>query len=603
MEDIEEYERKMKNNKMEKSGKIYSETMKTADGDIIGEVRYNDHYKTYQVVIDGVTYEEFKSKAEAIENLNNAGFGKMAKGGAVGDTIADRYARLTKTEGKRLDELSKKVRINEQTEAEDVEWDKLVHKYRGWDYANKMAKGGGVHTMPNGEVMLDSEHYAKGGNVDDNIIDTKQAKNHDEVYNILDKWGNKKRIVNAPSWDLETPYSRGWVEEGEKITVILKKVIEVGKPTFYIWSWKKVYKEGGIINNGEYGAIIDWKNFTLNELDAFLKYWSIGKGEIEINLFAPKGVDYVRTIDYKKYGNEKLSVGDVGKQAKITKGSENIYLDITVYNEKNEEYVIGLYSKENHNGLKQIAKDLIDKYAKGGTISDAKSIFDKYEKNEDNNYHAENIVLLAKHFGTDEDIDTANKIIKQRNKLGYMPKDMSEKSSEISKRLYPKLIQELNQTNNKTNTMEQEKIEKFVEIAKSTNKVASEIAIRKLKEAGLDKNGKEIKEEAPKQVRKVVAKKVTPKKVESTPKKVEKSNEPDCDDLYEQYEKRKKAQKKAKNAPQKTETTKNKEKIEKVEDSIDVQFKAGKLTKEALQKMYKETKALLVKIEKYLAKL
>ena len=27
------------------------------------------------------------------------------------------------------------------------------------------ANGGGVHTMPNGEVMLDSEHYAKGGNV------------------------------------------------------------------------------------------------------------------------------------------------------------------------------------------------------------------------------------------------------------------------------------------------------------------------------------------------------------------------------------------------------------------------------------------------------
>ena len=30
-----------------------------------------------------------------------------------------------------------------------------------YDYA----KGGGVHTMPNGEVMLDSEHYAKGGDL------------------------------------------------------------------------------------------------------------------------------------------------------------------------------------------------------------------------------------------------------------------------------------------------------------------------------------------------------------------------------------------------------------------------------------------------------
>jgi hypothetical protein len=286
------------------------------------------------------------------------------------------------------------------------------------------------------------------------------------------------------------------------------------------------FEKGGIINNGQYGAIIDWQNFTLNELNAFLKYWSIGEGEIEINLFAPKGIDYVKSVDYKKYGNEKLSVGDVGKQSKITKGSENIYLDITVYNEKNEEYVIGLYSKENHNGLKQIAKDLIDKYEKGGTI---------------------------------------NQPIKHN--------------------------------------MTQEQIEKFVGIAKSTNKVASEIAIKKLKEAGLDANGKEIKAEVSKQVKKVVAKKVMPKKEKTTPKKVEKNAEPDCDDLYEQYKKRKMAQKKAKQSPQKTETTKNKEKIEKVEDSLDSRFKAGKLTKKELQKMYNETKVLLEKIKKYLQKL
>jgi hypothetical protein len=69
--------------------------------------------------------------------------GSTVKGGGVGDTIADRYARLTKTEAKRLDELSKKVRINEQTDEEDIEWDKLVHKYRGWDYKGygKYAKG------------------------------------------------------------------------------------------------------------------------------------------------------------------------------------------------------------------------------------------------------------------------------------------------------------------------------------------------------------------------------------------------------------------------------------------------------------------------------
>jgi hypothetical protein len=64
-------------------GGIYSRTMKTPDGNIMGKVQYNDFWKTYQVVIDGVVEEEFKTKEEAIENLKNAGFDKMALGGGI----------------------------------------------------------------------------------------------------------------------------------------------------------------------------------------------------------------------------------------------------------------------------------------------------------------------------------------------------------------------------------------------------------------------------------------------------------------------------------------------------------------------------------------
>ena len=525
--------------------------------------------------------------------------------------------------------------------------------------------------------LSDATHYLDGENEHDKYEDGGEVSNGDVKFNYM----MLDRLRSDCDYYLGNGNRSERILRGENVNEHIKEMKKLwnslpddGKPEWlsmedieeYERKMKNEYEDGGSINNGEHGAIIDWQNFTLNELNEFLNYWSIGKGEIEINLFAPKGIDYVKSIDYKKYGNEKLSVGDVGKQAIITKGSENIYLDITVYNEKNEEYKIGLYSKENHKGLKEIAQDIIvkfekggivertyssaktigkesqdfksegidyvggirewnklteeeqrqiivdleknwerNKFEKGGTIQDANSIFKKYEKNEDNNYHAENVLLLAKHFGTDEDIDTATKIIKERNKVGYVPKNMSDKSSEISSRLYPKLIQALNKTNDKPNTniMTQEQIQELVGITKSTNKVASEIATKKLKQLGLDANGKEIKAEEPKQVRKVVAKKVMPKKVATAPKKVEKSNEPDCDDLYEQYAKRQKAQKKAKNAPQKTETTKNKEKIEKVEDSLDAQFKSGKLTKAMLQKMYTETKALLAKIEKYLAKL
>jgi hypothetical protein len=64
-------------------GGIYSRTMKTPDGNITGKVQYNDFWKTYQVVIDGVVEEEFKTKEEAIKNLKNAGFDKMALGGGI----------------------------------------------------------------------------------------------------------------------------------------------------------------------------------------------------------------------------------------------------------------------------------------------------------------------------------------------------------------------------------------------------------------------------------------------------------------------------------------------------------------------------------------
>jgi hypothetical protein len=721
MEDIEEYERKMKN-EYEDGGYINS-------NDIDAELENFD--------IDDLDSFETMLYEQYLPSLGKVGALQVIINNVEGDYT----------------QLSEGLAILAEKQISNQEWDEESMRRNGYEkggFVDKIDYENSIGFIPM-DLEQDLVYISKWGNISiketinilNAIVDS--GLTTEEIKPILPKstmrWMQIRDGKTKEVWNKIEKYYKGNLIGNQYFQALHDLISKKPKLIDQFRPFRKMQKfqDGGIINNGEYGAIIDWKNFTLNELDAFLKYWSIGKGEIEINLFAPKGVDYVRTIDYKKYGNEKLSVGDVGKQAKITKGSENIYLDITVYNEKNEEYVIGLYSKENHNGLKQIAKDLIDKYAKGGgvkddfdwnkvfeplspeeekelflklkkeekdtitneknihaknirakgsnwneafifrvksarysiskfiewakkkddekakdwfneslehidsikelgyearrygnsmekrlrnyydelyiknnknpkyakggTIQDAKSIFDKYEKNEDNNYNAENIVLLAKHFGTDEDIDTANKIIKQRNKLGYMPKDMSEKSSEISKRLYPKLIQELNQTNNKTNTMTQEQIEKFVGIAKSTNKVASEIAIKKLKEAGLDKNGKEIKAEEPKQVRKVVAKKVTPKKVESTPKKVEKSDEPDCDDLYDQYAKRKKAQQKAKNAPQKTETTKNKEKIEKVEDSIDAQFKSGKLTKAMLQKMYDETKALLKKIEKYLAKL
>ena len=64
-------------------------TMRTRDGMIDGVVQYNPHWKKYQVVIDGETYEEFKTPEEAVDNLKGAGFKNVKVMGtsSVGEAI------------------------------------------------------------------------------------------------------------------------------------------------------------------------------------------------------------------------------------------------------------------------------------------------------------------------------------------------------------------------------------------------------------------------------------------------------------------------------------------------------------------------------------
>jgi hypothetical protein len=177
----------------------------------------------------------FKTRQEAIDDYMTTKFakGSTVDGGDVGDTIADRYARLTKTEGKRLDELSKKVRINEQTDAEDVEWDKLVHKYRGWEY--KHAKGGGIDinelNMPVIRTQFEDEEYefkdgGGVGNIKERVIDyyINNSDNEDlinlmgvsdvpNLKQVAEKWVNNRdsyydKIFSA----IDGIHNRTWAE-------------------------------------------------------------------------------------------------------------------------------------------------------------------------------------------------------------------------------------------------------------------------------------------------------------------------------------------------------------------------------------------------------
>ena len=90
------------------------------------------------------------------------------------------------------------------------------------------------------------------------------------------------------------------------------------------------------------------------------------------------------------------------------------------------------------------------RYAGGGmthSVAKLKRFAKQYLKNEDENYHSENVVLLAKTFGSKNDVKEATEILKEHDRIGYLSDDLYEKRKELDKKLYPiaKRILDMNQ--------------------------------------------------------------------------------------------------------------------------------------------------------------
>jgi len=77
-------------------------------------------------------------------------------------------------------------------------------------------------------------------------------------------------------------------------------------------------------------------------------------------------------------------------------------------------------------------------------ITSKESLSRKYDKNEDENRHSENAVLLAKHFGTPEELERMNHMLKTRNKLGHLHNDHTGYAYEMAKKYYHKLKEAYN---------------------------------------------------------------------------------------------------------------------------------------------------------------
>lgn len=79
------------------------------------------------------------------------------------------------------------------------------------------------------------------------------------------------------------------------------------------------------------------------------------------------------------------------------------------------------------------SKDI--KYAKGGTTTSLSSVNKKYLKNEDENRHSENIVLLAKSFGDADDLKLAKEILRKHNEDGGLSSENGKKRQDLHLKL------------------------------------------------------------------------------------------------------------------------------------------------------------------------
>ena len=68
------------------------------------------------------------------------------------------------------------------------------------------------------------------------------------------------------------------------------------------------------------------------------------------------------------------------------------------------------------------------------------TVWNRYKKNEENNDHSENVVLLAKTFGTDEDVIEAEDIQYKHDSIGYITTDLLRRRDILHNKLYPLLV-------------------------------------------------------------------------------------------------------------------------------------------------------------------
>ena len=334
---------------MAEGGIIAIGKMPTPDGEITGKVVYNDYWRKYQVNIDGVIYEEFNTKEEAIENLRNAGFKNIEKvpfGGSMatgGITVIDFQKSISdianfKDLPYQVQEVIKSSdTISSTGFSELLGYDSdgtiLWSAHGAWwtpeevaehkEYNPKLKPGFAIDSFGAGMLQWPSTKMATGGSVEDQLaafsrtnpeflaLQAEADKYFREKERLEDQWKTQKE----KNWDMNT----GAIEQMRDDAIV---------------KMHKAHDASMVLLKNELRRLNPNKMATGGEIDGLLKkpkevtQWDYYRHK---KSYLGENVDFHKSVKYLVYGEKKLD------------NDRTAYLvDKNPHKERHDSYSIGI---------------------------------------------------------------------------------------------------------------------------------------------------------------------------------------------------------------------------------------------------------------------
>lgn len=205
---------------------------------------------------------------------------------------------------------------------------------------------------------------------------------------FFDPMDIKKPTSTHPFEKWTKEFTQKWYSGGREIALEkYKKELRYPEDTNTAWELAledfivekeesgKMSDGGSMYADGGWLSSFNPKSFTLDELRSylspdvmiygFMKGWSgITPAHENKMIF-----DYPNQRQWKQWKDHKFTISDYG-HLEVEKGSENLYLDLIVYelDGSDDPYTIRIYTKDNHKGLKEFANHIIYKLKDGGSM-------------------------------------------------------------------------------------------------------------------------------------------------------------------------------------------------------------------------------------------